>query len=450
MPTITKTITEELLNAVGDPAELEKVIHERSNSKGPFYMALAEATTLIVGRLKGISEKYRETEKGYQELVGKAHKSEEENKELDQKLATKNNDIALLEKKLEERKTLLDQAMALGGLGFGPDELGKLHGILSQIAASQGVKQEEAVSIFFHEVDRYEKLVFLELEAARIKTAVDKAQAEAEKWQAQSQSAEAKCRARKSSIEVVEKLLAQGIKEGDIPQWTRVLAKANVTPESLAQSLEKYSSLQKLVQGRQDQADKLEGQINQLSAQVKTLGAEREAIIAAIAAVREKALTEVDHASKTVQKSMDSLTNKTEERVELERQGARRQKELMDQEIAHIMPVARNAINQLTRELRAEVDKAIAGVGQLRNDSLEVGKQVGRYEAMIEANSWIKDLLSIIRGEPDIEAKRVRAVAVSVVRGLHGWFKAGKQDATRTSLTYASNNLLKELQEWTI
>ena len=48
-------------------------------------------------------------------------------------------------------------------------------------------------------------------------------------WQAESKIAEAKCKARKTSIEFADKLIAQGIKQNDLPHWDRIILKAGIT-----------------------------------------------------------------------------------------------------------------------------------------------------------------------------------------------------------------------------
>ena len=45
--TQTEDIYEKLIAAAGDPVSIEKVFHEYSNSKGPFYTALAKATASL-------------------------------------------------------------------------------------------------------------------------------------------------------------------------------------------------------------------------------------------------------------------------------------------------------------------------------------------------------------------------------------------------------------------
>ena len=118
-------------------------------------------------------------------------------------------------------------------------------------------------------------------------------------------------------------------------------------------------------------------------------------------------------------------------------------------EIARIIPVARDTINQLTKELNSGVVKAIAGVGQLRDQSLEAGKEVGRYQEILEGNAWLKELLSLVRGEQGIEAKQVRTIALLLARGVSGWLKSqDKYSTVFISLSRSTDNFIRELEQW--
>ncbi len=322
MNTLTNEITQELLDAVGNPAGLEAVFQQHSHSKGPFYHALAQATASLTERFSTLAQKCKEAEKEYQQRQQQAKGTKQELASLEQGRAAKAKELAALEGQVKGKKELLDQAGALGGLGFGLGELAELHDMLAKVAASQGAKPEEAADLFFKEVERYQGIVSLELEAKRAGVAASKAKAEADRWQAEANAAEAKAKARKTSIDIAEKLLAQGVKESDLPQWTRILARAGVVPEGLAQALEQFASLEKLCHERQQQAEKLGGQVKELTSQVKALIEERQQVSAAIGAVRDKALAEIECTSRKTLQNLDALMVKTAEYRELERQAA--------------------------------------------------------------------------------------------------------------------------------
>lgn len=125
--------------------------------------------------------------------------------------------------------------------------------------------------------------------------------------------------------------------------------------------------------------------------------------------------------------------------------------ECVGREIVSIMPLARDTIDQLEKELRRGIDKAVAEVRQLRDKSLELGKEVGRYEGTLEANAWLKGLLALVQGEQGIEAKQVRVIALSVVQGVGGWLKVqDKHNAILMSLAARTNNLIWELEQWKV
>ncbi len=129
-------------------------------------------------------------------------------------------------------------------------------------------------------------------------------------------------------------------------------------------------------------------------------------------------------------------------------------KEIRDQvagEIRGIIPVTRNTLNQFVKELRSGIDKAIAEVHRLRDESLEIGKEVGRFQGILETNQWLKELLALVQGEPGIEAKRVRAVAIMVLRGVSIWLKVQDNvSVTLMTLPMTTGNLIRELEQWKV
>ena len=124
-------------------------------------------------------------------------------------------------------------------------------------------------------------------------------------------------------------------------------------------------------------------------------------------------------------------------------------RERVSREIAMIIPVARDTVAQLAKELRSGVDKAIAEISQLRDESLEAGKEIGRYQEMLQANQWLSELLALVRGEEIIEGKRVRVIGLLVLRGAAAWFKHNRaNNLGLSSLSYSTENLIREFEQW--
>jgi len=161
----------------------------------------------------------------------------------------------------------------------------------------------------------------------------------------------------------------------------------------------------------------------------------------------EKAVTKVKKELETTKKVVGILR---QEQIKIEA-SIKETREQVVREITGVIPVARNTVNQLAKELHNEVDKAIAGVGQLRDQSLETGKEVGRYEEILENNVWLKELFALVKGEPSIEAKQVRTIALLVARGVSSWLRVqDKYSTIFTSLSRVTNKLIEDFEQWKV
>ena len=87
-----------------------------------------------------------------------------------------------------------------------------------KLLPTRASSRKEGVAQFFETVSSYEQIVSLDLEAKR-------AEVEAES---------AKSEARVSTIDLVKKLLSQGVRAQDLPHWQGVLNKAGVTAKELS------------------------------------------------------------------------------------------------------------------------------------------------------------------------------------------------------------------------
>lgn len=126
-------------------------------------------------------------------------------------------------------------------------------------------------------------------------------------------------------------------------------------------------------------------------------------------------------------------------------------REQVGREIARIIPVAKDTVNHLTKELRNGVNKAIAEVCQLRDQSLEAGKEVGRYQEVPESSAWLKELLALTGGENNIESKRVRTIVLLVLRGTATWLTHNEANNSSVSnLFFTLKNLITELERWKV
>lgn len=162
---------------------------------------------------------------------------------------------------------------------------------------------------------------------------------------------------------------------------------------------------------------------------------------------QERAVAAARQEHENLKAATDSLK---EEKASLEA-SIKNTREKVGGELAKIVPAARDAINGLVGELRRGHDEALAEVRRLRDEALEVGKEVTRCEEMLKTNQWLSDLLAMVRGEEGIEAKQVRAITLLVLRGAAVWIKHNKANNLGSySLSHASENLIKELEQWEV
>jgi len=355
--TQTEEIYEKLLAATGDQAAIEEVFHNYGNSKGSFYIALAKATASLQKQFSDISQKCSDAEKSHQGKQQQIEIADQKLSNINQSIDEKTKEMTILDKKIGEKQTLLDEGKMIAGLGFGPKQLAQLREVLSKMAASKGVKPAEAAAVFFSQVSNYQDLVSLELEVKGAQVAAEKAKAEMEFWQTEAKTAEAKSKARKIAVDFSGTFIAAGVKQTDIPHWDRIITKAGIKPEKLANALEQYGSLEKLCQHRQGEDQKLGITINKLNSQVKALTEERQQISDSIGILRKEALAElVKMSQKTLEniddqamKSAQSISwhqQRTAEAIEAVRQKSQTSTEAISKKVLEDMQLFVNQANR--------------------------------------------------------------------------------------------------------
>ncbi|MFC1969314.1 hypothetical protein ACFLVF_02360 [Chloroflexota bacterium] len=124
-------------------------------------------------------------------------------------------------------------------------------------------------------------------------------------------------------------------------------------------------------------------------------------------------------------------------------------RERVSREIAKIIPLAQDTIDRLLKELRYGYSEDLLEVQRLRDEAVEVGKEIGQYEEILQANEWLNELSALIKGEESIAGKRVRAMALLVVRGVAVWLKHNKaENQIFSPLLSATENLAREMEQW--
>jgi len=184
------------------------------------------------------------------------------------------------------------------------------------------------------------------------------------------------------------------------------------------ETLDKELTLETLTQSRKQELDKVEQAIARGENEIETTRAVADAL-------------------KQEKKNLEDSIKETREKV--------------SREIAKIIPVAQDIISKLGEELRRGNDEALVEIRRLRDEAVDAGKEVGRYEGILQVNKWLNELLALVRGEENIEGNRVRIIVLPVVRALHIWLKNHHSYyLSFTSLSFAVERLISELETWKV
>jgi len=117
-------------------------------------------------------------------------------------------------------------------------------------------------------------------------------------------------------------------------------------------------------------------------------------------------------------------------------------------EIAKVIPLAAGTVNQFAEELKHGNAEVLGLVRQLKDQAVEAGKEIGRYEGIVEVNQWLVELVSLVRGEESLQAERVRAILLSVLRGGQSWMKGN--NIGFGAPMYSTETLIGELERWKV
>jgi predicted nucleic acid-binding Zn-ribbon protein len=124
-------------------------------------------------------------------------------------------------------------------------------------------------------------------------------------------------------------------------------------------------------------------------------------------------------------------------------------REKVGREIMKIIPLAHDTISKLGEELRRGNDEALAEIQRLKDEAVDIGREVGQYEGILQSSEWLNELLVLVQGEENIAGQRVKVIALLVVRALHTWLKR-QGSLSVTLLLYAVEALIGELERWKV
>ena len=75
------------------------------------------------------------------------------------------------------------------------------------------------------------------------------------------------------------------------------------------------------------------------------------------------------------------------------------------EDLRAIVAAAQGTIVQVNQSLSEGVEDSLNEVVRLKDVVLELGQEMGRYETILEANKWLRGLLSLAKGDDSVDAR---------------------------------------------
>jgi len=120
-------------------------------------------------------------------------------------------------------------------------------------------------------------------------------------------------------------------------------------------------------------------------------------------------------------------------------------------DIKTINATANSMIAQLKQDLGSSVRESVIEVNKLKDHALQLGKELGQFNEMIESNKWLKSLQSLAKGNEEVEPGQVRMIGSTVLHAMITWLDHHSQDSSIPWLLRSSiTSLIGELERWKI
>ncbi len=125
------------------------------------------------------------------------------------------------------------------------------------------------------------------------------------------------------------------------------------------------------------------------------------------------------------------------------------ERENISKEAQAIIRLARDTVTKLKQNLEDGVEEAVTEVQRLKDQALEVGSELGRCQALVEANEWLRQLLALVRCDGDVTGNQVRVVGLALLRGISAWLNQQPDEIRALSqLKVRITDTIEELERW--
>lgn len=162
---------------------------------------------------------------------------------------------------------------------------------------------------------------------------------------------------------------------------------------------------------------------------------------------QQQAVNQLSGQVKTLEAAVGSLSQQKQD-LEL---GIKEITHCVITQIKGVIPVAEDAAARVAGDLQDGCREALTEIHRLRDESIEVGKDIGEYRGVLDESDWVQKLLALVRGENAVTPGDVRAVALLTVGGISAWMgQHGKGSLDVQIMSASGDKLLGQLRQWQV
>jgi DNA repair exonuclease SbcCD ATPase subunit len=184
------------------------------------------------------------------------------------------------------------------------------------------------------------------------------------------------------------------------------------------EQLDKGLGLEVLVQTRQQELNKVEGAIMKAQDKLAVLGGQNQQLQQELSNLKGQISEERDH-----------LAN----------------------ELRGINTIVQSTIATLKEQMSNGIQEGIEEVVRLKAEAIELGKEIGRFEATVEANEWINKLFSLAKGDDCVSAGDVRVIGLMLLKAVSAWLDRNYGSDMSTYLLKGTiGSAVSELERWKV
>ena len=287
---LTDIIEQDLLATLAGDGDPQAVLDRHAGSKGPLYVALARATAQATAGFAEVWGRVREAQAHRKDAEEHAKESEKRAREAERRASAAEKRLAAAEAGLCERQALLERADALRAGGFDDATLTKLGEVLAGAAQAEGKPTAQAVAGFLDAATDWRQL-------AELRAQVVAAEEKARETEAACRRKEQQAKLRSVAVDWAVWLVRRKITAEAVGTWQAIAAKLGLADEALAtglaRALEEHGSLEAARKAWSAAVAEHRAEHGKLTAEVGALRRERDGLTAAIVAVREAGIAQM-------------------------------------------------------------------------------------------------------------------------------------------------------------